>query len=269
MWLEYFPQATIHGLDIDPARVASIDHPRFVGHVVDHEDLSSITQLIAQISPLVLLDDGSHFWPHQLITLEHLSSLVLNNGLLIVEDLEVCYQPLAATYSRGPRSLPPSDSPAIFKSSFWWTGDCPTASASVQMSNRDFSSSRFIATQWLPAGINTTEADSGNRISINMSLSSTNAPHLEVTFETQQGQLSSWRSLDCRLASLPTDSSSLTPNELFDYVISHGDTSSSVASWSGLDVFHVAECILVACDSDHGIHAQNRRCAVSVQPRTA
>lgn len=104
---------------------------------------------------------------------------------------------------------------------------------------RFFPASQFIATQWLPAGINTTEANSGNRISINMSLSLTNAPRLEVAFETQQGELSSWHSLDCRLASLPTDSSSLTPNELLDYAISHSDTSSSVASRSDFNIIHV------------------------------
>lgn len=101
MWLEYFPKARIHAVDIDPARVASISDVRYKGYVVDHGDISSIVRLVGQIKPLVLIDDGSHFWTHQIISILHLGPLVDERGVLIVEDLEVNYPPLDQHYSQG------------------------------------------------------------------------------------------------------------------------------------------------------------------------
>ena len=101
VWLEYFSQATVHCIDIDPARAQSIVHSRYVGHTMDQGDLKKMSNLISQINPMILIDDGSHFWEHQALTLIYLGFLVNDQGVVIVEDLEVNYPPLADTYSRG------------------------------------------------------------------------------------------------------------------------------------------------------------------------
>lgn len=106
MWLDYFANATIHCIDIDPSRANSIIHPRFKGYTIDHGDIRKITRVIAGINPTILIDDGSHFWEHQIITLLNLAPLVRDKGVVIVEDLEVNYPPLEATYSRGTHQKP-------------------------------------------------------------------------------------------------------------------------------------------------------------------
>ena len=105
-WLDYFQNATIHCIDIDPSRANSITHPRYKGYAIDHGNLRRITRIISGINPTVLIDDGSHFWEHQIITLLNLAPLVREKGVVIVEDLEVNYPPLEETYSQGLKQRP-------------------------------------------------------------------------------------------------------------------------------------------------------------------
>jgi len=90
-WLEYFRFATIVGVDINPSRAKSVEHERYIGLQADASNIALMTSIISSYEPTILVDDGSHLWQHQLISLAHYAPLVKKSGVFILEDLEVCH----------------------------------------------------------------------------------------------------------------------------------------------------------------------------------
>jgi hypothetical protein len=94
LWREFFgPQATIFGIDIDPAcaafdgisgsvRIGSQDDPDFLRRVV--EEMGGVD---------VILDDGSHVASHQRASYDALFPLLSEGGLYLIEDLHTSYWP--------------------------------------------------------------------------------------------------------------------------------------------------------------------------------
>jgi hypothetical protein len=92
MWRTYFgPEATIYGIDVDPActafatagsqvRIGSQDDPAFLERVVGEMG-----------APDVVLDDGSHIGRHQKASFRALFPHVANGGLYLIEDLHTAY----------------------------------------------------------------------------------------------------------------------------------------------------------------------------------
>ncbi len=85
MWGEYFPNATIYGVDITE------ECTRFEGEnrKVLIQDLSDENRLadLGKIHPSIIIDDASHFWSHQIKALYQLLPLLQNGGVYILEDL--------------------------------------------------------------------------------------------------------------------------------------------------------------------------------------
>ena len=92
VWEEYFPNATIYGIDINPeckkyekGRVKII-----IGDQNDDDFLKSLSEQLKDID--VLLDDGSHITNHQIKTFNYLYKNINKNGLYIIEDLRNSYE---------------------------------------------------------------------------------------------------------------------------------------------------------------------------------
>ena len=88
MWQEFFPDATIYGLDNEPKWLIN------TGHIVTAlADQSSPISLHAALDFLkcgqldVIIDDGSHMPDHQIISMQTLLPSLRKNGLYFIEDV--------------------------------------------------------------------------------------------------------------------------------------------------------------------------------------
>jgi hypothetical protein len=93
MWKEYFPNATIYGIDIDP-RCKSFEEDRIEIIIGDQNNEPFLKSLQDKFKNNIdiLLDDGSHITSHQIITYKYLYPCVKNQGLFIIEDLANSYE---------------------------------------------------------------------------------------------------------------------------------------------------------------------------------
>src|SRR6188474_973795 len=73
MWEEFFPQATIHGIDIDPA-CRAFEKGRIRIHTGDQNDPTFLDQFVHETQGEfdLIIDDGSHVPSHQISTFERL-----------------------------------------------------------------------------------------------------------------------------------------------------------------------------------------------------
>jgi SAM-dependent methyltransferase len=92
MWKEYFPKATICGLDID--RSSLFEDSRIVTHCFDQGSnnvgYDGIIQIMgnAGLVPFdVIVDDGSHWQPHILKSFEQFYPLLRTGGYYFIEDV--------------------------------------------------------------------------------------------------------------------------------------------------------------------------------------
>lgn len=92
MWKEYFPNATIYGIDIDP-KCKQFEEERikcFIGDQNNREFLLQVKDEIGQYD--ILLDDGSHITNHQIHSFNILYPNCKPNGFYIIEDLRCSYE---------------------------------------------------------------------------------------------------------------------------------------------------------------------------------
>ncbi|WP_295219099.1 class I SAM-dependent methyltransferase [uncultured Brevundimonas sp.] len=90
-WSEYFPNATIVGLDITEECVKYAGgniHVR-IGDATHTDFLFDVIQEFGV--PTVIVDDGSHRWDHQITTLQVLFPILRKGGVYIVEDLDTSF----------------------------------------------------------------------------------------------------------------------------------------------------------------------------------
>lgn len=92
MWTDYFPNATIHGADIEPSfRSCEAYSSRIKFHVVDQGNESQLRTL-SQFAPFdLIIDDGNHWWREQIVSFETLFPMVRKGGIYIVEDTCTSY----------------------------------------------------------------------------------------------------------------------------------------------------------------------------------
>lgn len=87
MWSEYYPNAQIIGFDIEDKSTLKLNS----NVTVKYLDQGNITQLkdLANNSNNIdiIVDDGSHFIDHQIMTFEILFNSLKTNGQYIIEDL--------------------------------------------------------------------------------------------------------------------------------------------------------------------------------------
>lgn len=87
MWLEYFPKAQIHGLDVSD--FSWFEHERFTFHRCDMDDRAEIARAAEKISPAptIVIDDASHASHHQQNAFLEIFPRLASGGLYIIEDL--------------------------------------------------------------------------------------------------------------------------------------------------------------------------------------
>ncbi len=87
MWREYFPNATIYGVDIDYNRL--INEPRIKSKRCDQSDVRSLFELAGWAGDDfgLIVDDGSHVPEHQILTARALGNLLAPDGVYVIEDV--------------------------------------------------------------------------------------------------------------------------------------------------------------------------------------
>jgi hypothetical protein len=92
MWKEYFPNATIYGVDINP-ECEKYKEDRIEILIGDQNDDIFLTFLKNKLPNIdVLLDDGSHITKHQIKTFNYLKDNITKGGTYIIEDLANSYE---------------------------------------------------------------------------------------------------------------------------------------------------------------------------------
>lgn len=88
MWHDYFPAASIYGIDVNPA--THIDNDRIKTFVVDQGDVPQLGRFMGEIGDPtfdVVIDDGSHRPDHQQISFAFFFEHLRSGGLYFIEDL--------------------------------------------------------------------------------------------------------------------------------------------------------------------------------------
>jgi hypothetical protein len=91
MWRDYFPAATIYGIDVAES---SLEHggDRVEIYIGDQTDQSFLDEVVAAAGSFdLIVDDGGHRPEQQLTTLLHVWPNVKPGGLYAIEDLHTSY----------------------------------------------------------------------------------------------------------------------------------------------------------------------------------
>ncbi|HLJ96161.1 MAG TPA: hypothetical protein VKU02_23495 [Gemmataceae bacterium] len=91
MWEEFFPNAIVYGLDINP-KCQCVESGRvkiFIGDQADHSFLKACLQGMAT-PPDIIIDDGSHRPDHQIRTFNYLFPRMSDHGIYVIEDMGGC-----------------------------------------------------------------------------------------------------------------------------------------------------------------------------------
>lgn len=92
MWREYFPNANIIGVDINPD-CKKYESDRIKIYIGDQNDKNFLQFLSTELKEIdILLDDGSHITKHQINTFNYLYPSITKNGYYIIEDLRNSYE---------------------------------------------------------------------------------------------------------------------------------------------------------------------------------
>jgi hypothetical protein len=92
MWLEYFPNATVHVIDNNARNFTcdfTYDSSRVHFFCLDQGDTAGLAAFVrnSKVKYDIIVDDGSHIPSHQVETYKQFFPLVTNPGIYVVEDL--------------------------------------------------------------------------------------------------------------------------------------------------------------------------------------
>lgn len=91
-WQAFFPFGTIHGADIEDKTVLS--GWRRPVSILDQSSPEQLTDLKQRHAPFdIVIDDGSHFNAHQIVSFEHLFDAVRDGGIYVIEDVQTSFWP--------------------------------------------------------------------------------------------------------------------------------------------------------------------------------
>lgn len=90
LWEDYFQRATIYGVDIvTKAQYFVTDRINIViGNAAEQDTYDTIEQDLEGKQPTIIIDDASHAWSEQRITLMMFWKMLDPGGIYIIEDLE-------------------------------------------------------------------------------------------------------------------------------------------------------------------------------------
>ncbi len=91
MWAEYFRKGKIVGLDNNP-NAKQHETARVRIEIADQSSAADLVRIAATHGPFdLILDDGSHIWEHQIVTLRTLFPFVKPGRYYILEDIDTSY----------------------------------------------------------------------------------------------------------------------------------------------------------------------------------
>lgn len=91
MWEDYFPNACITGIDIDP-KCANLDFDRSKIFIGKQEDTDFLLGVSSRRGPFdIIIDDGGHICWEQQQTFKTLFPLLSDGGIYVIEDLRTSY----------------------------------------------------------------------------------------------------------------------------------------------------------------------------------
>lgn len=88
MWYDYFPNASIFGIDVNPC--SYLDNDRIKTFTADQsnvQELEAFTMATKGLDFDIIIDDGSHRPDHQQISLSFFFKKLKSGGLYFIEDL--------------------------------------------------------------------------------------------------------------------------------------------------------------------------------------
>jgi len=98
VWNEYFPNAEVIGVDINPL-AKEMEERRIKIEILDQGNIQSLTELGLKYGSFdIIVEDGSHLWEHQITSLKSLFPYLSPNGYYIVEDLQTNYGSMVGNY---------------------------------------------------------------------------------------------------------------------------------------------------------------------------
>jgi len=98
-WQEYFPNATLHFIDIDPNSFKLHSHgiskERCKFHLVDQGNEESLKKFAEEVKGDfdIIIDDGGHTMKQQILSFKVLFPLLKSGGIYVIEDLHTSYWP--------------------------------------------------------------------------------------------------------------------------------------------------------------------------------
>ncbi|TWB41177.1 class I SAM-dependent methyltransferase [Nitrospirillum pindoramense] len=98
MWREYFPNGRVVGVDINPAAATFADDGIQI-EISDQSNMECLLSICRKYGPFdLIIDDGSHIWDHQILTLQQLFPWLNLGGIYILEDIDTSYGAYEADY---------------------------------------------------------------------------------------------------------------------------------------------------------------------------
>jgi len=91
-WRDFFPMAQIVGVDIRPD-AKDVETDRIKVEIGDCGNPTFLSQLGVKYAPMIIIDDASHRWSHQIISFESLFPHVPSGGIYLCEDLGTSFPP--------------------------------------------------------------------------------------------------------------------------------------------------------------------------------
>jgi cephalosporin hydroxylase len=101
MWHEYFPEARIVGVDVNPLDFDTSRLPRFTFIQGNQAEPLFLHQLAQQFNFRLVVDDGGHFWAHQIFTFQTLFPLLAPGSVYVCEDIQTSFGQYVAQYQGG------------------------------------------------------------------------------------------------------------------------------------------------------------------------
>ena len=86
VWLEYFSKARIVGVDINPD-CSKFARERVEIRIGSQDDQQFLRSVAAEFSPSIVIDDGSHFAAHMIVSFETLFPMLAPGGIYVLEDM--------------------------------------------------------------------------------------------------------------------------------------------------------------------------------------
>ena len=87
-WNEYFPSATIYGIDIYEHN--DLNTENIIIFKADQSNESDLTNILEKINGSldIIIDDGSHLGEHQLFSFLFLNKWLSRDGIYVIEDIQ-------------------------------------------------------------------------------------------------------------------------------------------------------------------------------------